>query len=355
MTDVDTAEPARAAGALRVSIVVPTFNRARLLPKTIPALANQQTRPGVSYEVIFVSNGSTDASDAILKEAVARYPDRLRYHWIAPTGGPSAPRNRGIREATGDVIVILDDDVLPDPDLVLRYAEFHLAHPEPNHAAVGEAYVPPHLLDDPMSLFHVFPYDKVRHLERLPYLYFWTCNVSVKRSFMLESGMFDERFLYNEDVICGHRLDRAGMHLHFLPAARGEHLHQLQPSGLEAKGIFTGRWIHATVQHLPEREIIDRYGVLSPKLGPARYAKRLLNRIAFRALDNPLTHAALKMAGATNGKRSRASDLHYYLVFRRNIVRGYNQAKREARAGVKPVADDPSSAWVDRGDTPGKP
>ena len=350
---MDAGHSSRTDGSIRVSIVVPTFNRARLLPQTIPALANQQTRPGVSYEVVFVSNGSSDASDEILREAVAQYPDRVRYYWIAPTGGPSAPRNRGIREATGDVIVILDDDVLPDPDLVLRYAEFHQQHPELNHAAVGEAYVPPHLLDDPMSLFHVFPYDKVRHLERLPYLDFWTCNVSIKRQFMLESGMFDERFLYNEDVICGHRLNRNGMALHFLPGARGEHLHQLQPAGLAAKGIFTGRWIHATVQHLPEPEIIDRYGVLSAKLGPRRFAKRLLNRIVFRALDNPATRLALKWAGATNGRRSRVSDLYYYLLFRRNIVLGYNQAKREARAGLKPVADDPSSAWVNRGDSSG--
>src|SRR3990167_1970243 len=178
---------------MRISVVIQTFNRSSLLARTIPALANQQTRTGIAYEVIFVSNGSSDNNHSHLKEAVACYPDRCRYFYIDPTGGPSAPRNVGIRAATGDVVIILDDDVLPDPDLVLRHAEFHLAHPEPHHAALGEVYVPPDLLDEPMSLFHSFPYDEVRNLDRLSYLHFWTCNVSVKRQFMPEAGMFDAR------------------------------------------------------------------------------------------------------------------------------------------------------------------
>lgn len=330
---------------MRISIVIPTYNRAKLLAQTLPALASQQLAPGLSYEVIFVSNGSSDHTGEVLAAAIAAHPEVFRYHRIEPTGGPSAPRNVGIRAATGEVVVILDDDVRPDPDLVLRYAEFHQAHPEQHVAAVGEAYVPAHLMDDPMSLFHVFPYDAIRGQSRVSYLYFWTCNVSFKRQFMLDKGMFDEAFLYNEDVILGHKLDRNGMHLHFHPAARGEHLHQLQASGLPAKGIFTGRWIYATVQALPVPEIIDRYGVLSPKLPPLRFAKRLLNRLLFRAIDNPLTDIALRAAGALNGKRSKVSDWYYYLLFRRSIVAGYHQARRAAHGART------DGGWTNRGES----
>ena len=332
---------------MRISIVIPTFNRAKLLAQTLPALAGQQLAPGLSYEVIFVSNGSSDDTGDVLAEAIAAHPGVFRYQRIEPTGGPSAPRNVGIRAATGEVVVILDDDVRPDPDLVQRYAEFHQAHPQPQAAAVGEAYVPEHLLGDPMSLFHVFPYDRIRGQDRVSYLYFWTCNVSFKRRFMLEQGMFDEAFLYNEDVICGHKLNRNGMELHFHPAARGEHLHQLTAAGLPAKGVFTGRWIHATVQALPEPEIIDRYGVLSPRLPPLRYARRLLNRALFRAIDNPLTDLALKAMGALNGRRSRASDWYYYLQFRRCIVAGYHQARRAALANAART----DGGWTNRGES----
>ncbi|MBL8488326.1 MAG: glycosyltransferase family 2 protein [Rhodocyclaceae bacterium] len=335
---------------MRISVVIPTFNRARLIRSTIPALVGQQVGPGVTYEVIFVDNGSSDDTRSVLAEAERAAPEVLRHRSIAPTGGPSAPRNVGIRAADGDAIVILDDDVLPDPGLVQAYAEFHRAHPEPHHAAVGEAYVPEDLLADPMSLFHAFPYDSVRNLDRLRYLHFWTCNVSVKRQFMLEKGMFDERFLYNEDMICGHRLEEGGMHLHFLPAARGQHLHQMTPAGLEAKGIFTGRWIHATCQYLPDPELKRKFGVIDPSIGWSLVARRLANRAGFRLIDNPLTRAALRALGATDGRRSRVSDLYYYIIFRRSVVAGYAQARREAKAGLAPLIADETSGWVNRGD-----
>ncbi len=332
---------------MKLSIVIPTFNRARLLRVTLPALACQQLEDGVDYEVLFVSNGSTDETEEVLAEAKQHWPGRFRNWRIEPTGGPSAPRNRGIREATGEVIVILDDDVRPDPDLVLQFARFHRAHPAAEDAAIGEAYVPGHLLHDPVSLFHVYPYDTIRDGAVVGYDYFWTCCVSMKRSFMLERGMFDERFLFNEDVICGHRLNRAGMRLHFVKAARGEHLHQLTTAGLPAKAEFTGRWIYATVKEIPEREVFDRYGVLSPKLGPRLYLRRLVRRLAFRVLDNPLTHAVLRgLLGAGSGQRSRWSDLHYMLLFRRGVVAGYHRARRE---DARRQGRD-GSAWLNRGD-----
>ncbi len=335
---------------MHVSIVIPTFNRSLLLPQTISALAHQQTTPDLTYEVIFVSNGSSDNSDAILREAVSQYPDKFRYFYIAPTGGPSAPRNVGIRAATGDVVIIMDDDVLPDPDHVLQHSEFHEKFPELHHAAMGELCVPEHMQRDPMSLFHAFDYAEVKHLDRLSYLHFWTCNVSLKRQFMLESGMFDESFLYYEDVLCGHKLAGNGMHLHFWPSARGQHLHQLKPTGLPSKGRFTGRWLYSFSERVPDPEAKRRFGIIAKDIGVPLILKRVLSRTAFRILDNPFTMTALRFLGATGGDRSRISDLYYYIVFRRNVVAGYYQAKREAEAGKREPAPAERPEWVDRGE-----
>ncbi len=316
-----------------ISVIVPTFNRARLLATTIPALATQELREGVRYEVIFVSNGSSDNTEEVIAAAIERYPGLFRYFRNNPSGGGAAPRNVGMRAARGEILLNIDDDVRPDPDLVLRHAQFHLSHPDARDAAVGEAYVPESIRNDPVSLFHEYPYDEMRGRDVVGYDYFWSCNVSVKRDFMLEHGMFDERFLFNEDVVLGHKLDRAGMRLHFVPEARGEHLHQLTLAGVPAKAEYAGRWIYATVQELPERAVMERYGVLSPALGWRRYAKRVVRRIAFRIIDNPLTHAVLRALGAENGKRSRWSDMHYGLLHRRWVVAGYHKARREAGGG----------------------
>ena len=333
-----------------VSVVIPTYNRSGLLGKTIPALVNQRT-DGIQYEVIFVNNGSSDDSDAILKEAVARYPDRLRCYYIPPTGGPSAPRNVGIRAAKGEVVIILDDDVLPEPDLVLQHAQFHKAHPEPHYAALGELYVPPELLDDPMSRFHRFPYDKVSTLEDLDFMHFWTCNVSVKRQFMLDSGMFDEKFLCYEDLICGYRLANNGMRLRFVPSARGQHLHQFKPSGVPTKGIFFGRWLLPLIECVPELAVKEKYGILSTDLGAAVLARRLLRRLALHLVANPVTMACLRMLGATRSRRNGMTDLYYYAQFRSNVLAGYRQSKREARGGRRRTVNKADPQWVNRGES----
>jgi glycosyltransferase involved in cell wall biosynthesis len=335
---------------MRVSIVIPTYNRSGLLRRTVPALANQQTFEALTYEVIFVNNGSSDDTKTVLKEAVAQYPGKFRFQTIAPTGGPSAPRNTGIRMATGDVVVILDDDVLPDSDMLIRHAQFHREHPEGHHCALGELYVPQDLRSDPMSVFHQFPYDALRELDRLTYLHFWTCNVSVKRSFMLDAGMFDEKFLAYEDILCGHKLAARGMHLHFLAAARGQHLHQQKASGLPAKGTWYGLWLYPFLQRLADPAANRRFGVLTPDIGAALYVKRCLRRAVFRAFDNPAMRAILRLLGATSGTRSKISDLYYYMIFRRNLVAGYAQAKRQARK-ERGMAVSTGSQWENRGES----
>jgi hypothetical protein len=206
------------------------------------------------------------------------------------------------------------------------------------------------MLSDPMSLFHAFPYDEVRPLERLSYLHFWTCNLSIKRQFMLDSGMFDERFLAYEDVLCGHRLASQGMHLHFLPSARGQHLHQMKPSGVPAKGLWYGRWLYAFVECLPEPAVKKRFGILSADIGAGLLCRRLLNRMAFRVIDNPLTGGFLRLLGATGNKRTRITDFYYFLMFRRNLLAGYYEAKREARIRHRPAISNVTSQWADRGE-----
>jgi glycosyltransferase involved in cell wall biosynthesis len=327
----DGARHGEARPAMLISVVIPTYNRAALLGRSIPLLMRQRVSPNVTYEVIFVNNGSADETESVLRTAADRYPGRVRYFTISPSGGPATPRNVGIRAARGPVVVILDDDVLPEPDLVEQHAAYHERFPQREAAAVGVAYVPDSVKDDPVSFFHEFDYASIEHSDTVSYTYFWTCNLSIKRDFMLTCGMFDERFLYNEDLVCGRSLARHGMQLRYLPTARGQHIHQLKLADAPAKGRFVGRWIWATTQLVPEPDILDQYGVLSPRIGVRRFGKRLLNRLAFPLLDNALARAALRLMGAESGKRSRVSDLYYYVAYRSRILAGYREARRAAR------------------------
>ncbi len=88
--------------ALSISTVIPTYNRAALIPRAVES-ALGEARPG--DEIIVVDDGSTDDTES----AVAPYEGRIRYVKI-PNGGAGGARNRGVREARGDLVAFLDSD-----------------------------------------------------------------------------------------------------------------------------------------------------------------------------------------------------------------------------------------------------
>lgn len=89
----------------QVSVVVPTYNRARDLIRCLDSLVKQTYR---EFEVLVCDDGSTDDT----REVVSRYADRLslRYHWAENFGGPARPRNIGIGLSHGKYTAFLDSD-----------------------------------------------------------------------------------------------------------------------------------------------------------------------------------------------------------------------------------------------------
>lgn len=98
----------------RVSIVIPTYNRAALLEQTLDAVAAQSLR---DYEVIVVDDGSTDRT----REMVARRDVTLIA--LAHGGRPERCRNAAFAVARGELIALLDDDDLWAPDYLERQLE----------------------------------------------------------------------------------------------------------------------------------------------------------------------------------------------------------------------------------------
>src|SRR5436190_15605234 len=94
------------AGSL-VSIIVPTYNRAYCIEKTLDS-ALAQTHGDL--EIVVVDDGSTDDTEALMARRYGAEP-RVRYIRQANTGVTGA-RNHGLREARGDYIAFLDSDDL---------------------------------------------------------------------------------------------------------------------------------------------------------------------------------------------------------------------------------------------------
>ncbi|WP_150118011.1 glycosyltransferase family 2 protein, partial [Meiothermus taiwanensis] len=89
------------------SVVIPTYNRAQLLARTVRAFLAQD---GVPFEVIVVDDGSTDATPEVL--AGFRDP-RLRV-LRQPNAGLASARNAGLLQARGQYVLFNDDDIVPE-------------------------------------------------------------------------------------------------------------------------------------------------------------------------------------------------------------------------------------------------
>lgn len=99
------------------SVVIPTFNRAGKLKKTLESVLTQTF---TDFEVLVMDDGSTDDTQTIVES----FRDaRIRYEWAPNSGGPATPRNRGIDAAKADWVCFLDADDLWYPGKLQRVSE----------------------------------------------------------------------------------------------------------------------------------------------------------------------------------------------------------------------------------------
>src|SRR5256885_6294311 len=97
----------------RISVIIPTFNRAGMLGATLESLA-AQTLPTDQYEVV-VDDGSQDATPEICRSFASRMP--LNYLHIE-NSGISAAKNTGILASLGRILLFADDDDIADHRLL---------------------------------------------------------------------------------------------------------------------------------------------------------------------------------------------------------------------------------------------
>jgi glycosyltransferase involved in cell wall biosynthesis len=101
------------AATLKVTVAIPTYNRADFLRQTLAGLVAQQF-PRDHFEILVIDNNSTDHTAAVVAEFASAQP-APRYLREEKQGLDHA-RNRAVHEARGEIIVFGDDDILVKPD-----------------------------------------------------------------------------------------------------------------------------------------------------------------------------------------------------------------------------------------------
>jgi undecaprenyl-phosphate 4-deoxy-4-formamido-L-arabinose transferase len=101
---------------VRVSVVVPVFDEEKNLPELLSRLRAVMDGTGEPYELVFVDDGSRDNSLAVLKQAAAAQPDRVRVLELARNFGQHQAILAAFESVTGDVVVTLDADLQNPPE-----------------------------------------------------------------------------------------------------------------------------------------------------------------------------------------------------------------------------------------------
>jgi glycosyltransferase involved in cell wall biosynthesis len=102
---------------VKISVAIPTYNRADFLRQTLAGIVAQQFPRG-QFEVLVIDNNSTDHTRAVVAEFAGATP--APRHVLETQQGLDHARNRAITEARGEVILFGDDDILVQPDWIAQ-------------------------------------------------------------------------------------------------------------------------------------------------------------------------------------------------------------------------------------------
>lgn len=207
----------------KVSVILPTYNRLEQLRQVIAAL-EVQTFPAADFEVVVVSDGSTDGTDHYLHAVTTSF------HFVPVTQanqGPAAARNHALLHSKGELVLFIDDDVVPTPRLIDEHVRTHEAH-DKALVVLGPMLTPPDFEMVPWVEWEqamlVKQYRDMSAQRWTPTArQFYTGNASVPHSLLASTNGFDTSFQRAEDVELAYRLAKQGARFVFNPAAIGYH------------------------------------------------------------------------------------------------------------------------------------
>src|SRR3989339_441676 len=201
---------------IEASIIIGTYNQKDILKRTLEACF-KQTYAADKYEIILVDSMSTDGTDRMVEDLKPTC--RLDYIRQENQGKVNA-RNRAIREARGEFILLTDGDIIPEMDWVEQHVTTQRKFKDTALAGQTIRLRSEHVTDTELPT-------RFKPLQKISWSYFLTGSLSIRKELIIKAGLFDENFKeYGwEDIELGYRLHKMGTPLFFLPSALNHHHH----------------------------------------------------------------------------------------------------------------------------------
>lgn len=328
---------------MELSVVIPTFERSGILQMTLTALAKQNLKKK-DYEVIVVDDGSKDGGktkrtieDFMYRGKSRDAKQKLNIIYIRQKNlRQGIARNNGVKKAKGEIILFLGDDIIPaDGNFLKKHLETHKRYPNEKYGVLGFTDWHPDITVNHFMKWlvngscvlgryggHQFAYEKLGggpngkdsfgngiaktgHVKYADYNFFYTSNISLKRSLLLKEP-FDQNFgAYGwEDIELGYRLQKKyDFKLLYNPNAVGLHHHVITEKSLAPR----------------MREIALSASIIDKKYPELHKKPSKIKILAFRLLSNHLTLQLLKHLSKMNRKWI---NYYYYCLSKKYYLEG---------------------------------
>jgi cellulose synthase/poly-beta-1,6-N-acetylglucosamine synthase-like glycosyltransferase len=209
----------------RISVIIPTLNRHKLLRSSLCGLADQSF-PHSAFQVVVVNDGGAEIPSEVINE----WDGVLNLKVLNQANrGQSAARNFGAFQAEHDWLAFLDDDCVPAPDWLVHFADAFGREPEAVLGGETLNGLRGNAHSDASQCLMLYLYEYYHRLEgkHSQRAYFTSNNLALSAYAFRGIGGFDETMRFAEDRDLCARLTSAGYKLAAIPEARVLHYRAL--------------------------------------------------------------------------------------------------------------------------------
>ena len=193
-----------------LTVLMATHNGADTIGRTLDAL-EALAEPLGGWRLVVVNNASSDATEPIIRSREARLP---LHYLLEPKLGKPAALNTGLDHVEGDLVVFLDDDVIPRPDWLVEWRR--VADANPSCAVFGGAIVPEFETPPPawlartnwsLMLYSATTPDRAEGPMSGDAMEVFGPNMAVRTEVIAKGVRFDRRFMAGSSALLGDETD----------------------------------------------------------------------------------------------------------------------------------------------------